>query len=123
MGDNLQVVSHHGSIDPTLAKERTGKATDNEVPSKATIRVMTANVRKATYSRLEGAHARGVGWGSGSVSGFKLDGVPESIFFSLSIDGREDGWWSCRLGGFDDDGGTSVGAMALSAIFILKFYI
>lgn len=37
----------------------TGKATDKEVPSRATIKVMTARVRKATYRRTEGFHSGG----------------------------------------------------------------
>ena len=104
-------------MDSWWTQEPTGRATDNEVPSKATIRVMTANVRKAAYSRFEGAHTT-AGLGSGLVSWFRLDGVPEVIFFSLSIDGREDGSASCRLGAFDTDGGGSRGAMASEAITI-----
>ena len=36
----------------------TGKATDREVPSKATIMVMTASVRKTRYMRGDGFHKK-----------------------------------------------------------------
>lgn len=39
--------------------ELTGNATDNEVPSRATIKVITARVRKATYMRADGFHSGG----------------------------------------------------------------
>lgn len=42
--------------------------------------------------------------------------MPEAILYSLSIDGLEAGWASCRLGGFDNDGGGSIGAMTSEAI-------
>lgn len=53
------------------------------------------------------------------MSGLKVDGAPEAVFFSLSIDGGEDKWASCRLEGFDTDGGGSMGAMASEAITVL----
>ena len=54
--------------------ELTGNATDNEVPSSATIKVMTARVRKATYSLIEGLKSAGK---SCLVSGAMDGGVSE----------------------------------------------
>lgn len=67
----------------------TGKATDKDVPSRATMRVITARVRKATYSLL-------VGFQSGKAESCFVPGGGDSLPFSttISLEVLEGGIWA-----------------------------
>ncbi len=72
---------------------------------------MTANVRKATYSRFEGFHSADSR--ASLASEMTADEVAEAFCFSPSLERLTDGGVSLEVGGSDEDRGASIGTNGL----------